>query len=890
MGLFDDLLPQQSERPAIPAIGRALLDTIAGSESPGYNTMYGGGQFEGYTDHPRKAVPITTGPNVGKTSSAAGRYQFLGSTWDEVKREAGLPDFSPESQDAGAWHLATKTYKAKTGRDLAGDLEKAQGNPQAIAGIGKYLSGVWTSLPGGIEPNRATGSFAQRFSSAQPTDMSAQRRTGGLFDDLLPAATTTSPQPTSPPAEAQAEPGGRFTDNPGQNFRVAREGVSEAAPPKTGMLEAGARGVATGVTANFYDELRGLMEAGGLDPKDPASLGSLLKGAYSYWTGDKEAEKKYNTATTREREITQRAEADQPVASIVGNIAGGVAIPLGVVARGATLGERTIQGAKVGAAIGGLSGAGAGDDAESRLTQGATGAAIGTGVGAVAPVAVEGIIRTGQGIAAAARPATTAIRGAVNPEGEAARRVTTALQRDAQAGGGGLTPTEFATSRAAGGPAAIMDMGGETTRALARSAANTSPEGRAVLNNAINNRFESQSDRVTGWLNRTFGPSDTGATREALQDAARRANRPAYARAYNDRAAQSLWDEGFEQVAQAPVVQDAIRGATRTGANRSAAEGWTPVRNPFRQDEASGRMVLADPNVRPNLQFWDHVKRNLDDTVTKLQRQGENSAARDAIQLRSYLVNHLDELVPSFGQARAGAARFFGANDALEAGERFLTSNAPINDARRAFGQMSAPERDLFREGFVQSLVQRIESTGDRRSVLNAIAQSPRAQQQIELAMGPQRAREFESMMRVEGVMDFARSAVQGNSTTARQLTELGLAGGAYGVGSGGDIMNPNGSAIVTAALVWGAARGKGTIDRRVAQRVADMLVSNDPGVLRRGINIVARNQNMLNALRTFDASLARTGSQQAAPLQLQAAQIGRGDEDQPNVPRVPGQ
>jgi muramidase (phage lysozyme) len=262
MGLFDDLLPQQSERPAIPAVGRALLDTIAGSESPDYNTMYGGGRFEGYQDHPRKAVPITTGPNVGKTSSAAGRYQFLGSTWDEVKREAGLPDFSPESQDAGAWHLANKTYKAKTGRDLAGDLEKAQGNPQAIAGIGKYLSGVWTSLPGGIEPNRATGSFAQRFASAQPTDMSGQRRTGGLFDDLLPAATATSPQPTSPPAEAStAEPGGRFTDNPGQNFRVAREGVSEQATLPDG----------------FVDRLVQLWEN---PPKDRLSLVGLIKSAY----------------------------------------------------------------------------------------------------------------------------------------------------------------------------------------------------------------------------------------------------------------------------------------------------------------------------------------------------------------------------------------------------------------------------------------------------------------------------------------------------------------------------------------------------------------------------------------------------------------------------------
>ena len=31
------------------------------------------------------------------------------------------------------------------------------------------------------------------------------------------------------------------------------------------------------------------MEAGGLDPKDPASLSALIQGAYKYWTGDPQA-------------------------------------------------------------------------------------------------------------------------------------------------------------------------------------------------------------------------------------------------------------------------------------------------------------------------------------------------------------------------------------------------------------------------------------------------------------------------------------------------------------------------------------------------------------------------------------------------------------------------
>lgn len=231
MSEWDAFPVASAAKVTIPPVGRALLDTIAGSESPGYNTLYGGGQFEGYSDHPRKMVPITSGPNAGKNSSAAGRYQFLGSTWDQVRQEAGLSDFSPENQDAGAWHLATKTYRQKTGRDLETDLTNAKGNPNAVEGIGRMLSGVWTSLPGGIEPNRATSSFASRFDQG-PSDVSAQSRAAGW--DAFPLAPPSSGAEGPPDIglPSLSDTGGRFTDNPGQNFRTAREGLP---PPVAGV-------------------------------------------------------------------------------------------------------------------------------------------------------------------------------------------------------------------------------------------------------------------------------------------------------------------------------------------------------------------------------------------------------------------------------------------------------------------------------------------------------------------------------------------------------------------------------------------------------------------------------------------------------------------------------
>lgn len=142
-------------------VARALLETIAGPESKGdYNVIYGGSQFDDYSDHPRQPVMITSGPNKGQYSSAAGKYQFLGSTWDDIAGRYDIPDFSPASQDAGAWALATEEYKRDTGRDLEADL--AAGDLSRVA---PSLRNQWTSLPGGIEQGIGGTAFANAYAS-----------------------------------------------------------------------------------------------------------------------------------------------------------------------------------------------------------------------------------------------------------------------------------------------------------------------------------------------------------------------------------------------------------------------------------------------------------------------------------------------------------------------------------------------------------------------------------------------------------------------------------------------------------------------------------------------------------------------------------------------------
>ena len=93
-----------------------------------------GGTFDDYSRHPNVSVPQ---PN-GKSSTAAGAYQFITGTWNESAQRLGLPDFMPHSQDLAAVDQLQHSGAIKN--LLEGhDLERAAYSAAKI----------WDSLPTG---------------------------------------------------------------------------------------------------------------------------------------------------------------------------------------------------------------------------------------------------------------------------------------------------------------------------------------------------------------------------------------------------------------------------------------------------------------------------------------------------------------------------------------------------------------------------------------------------------------------------------------------------------------------------------------------------------------------------------------------------------------------
>lgn len=120
----------------------AFLDMLAFAEigpdllersDDGYNVLVGGKTFSDYGKHPNVLVTL---PRWGVKSTAAGRYQFLKRTWEDLEAQLGLDDFSPEAQDRACVRMLSWCGALRLVKD--GQIE------EAIFAARK----LWASLPG----------------------------------------------------------------------------------------------------------------------------------------------------------------------------------------------------------------------------------------------------------------------------------------------------------------------------------------------------------------------------------------------------------------------------------------------------------------------------------------------------------------------------------------------------------------------------------------------------------------------------------------------------------------------------------------------------------------------------------------------------------------------
>lgn len=106
-----------------------------GESSDDYRSLYGGGRFRSFDDHPTFGEGFEGAIVQGRPTHAAGAYQFQPGTWREAQKALGLPDFSPESQDEAAVFLIRRRGALQAVKE--GKMTKAR----------ELLTKEWASLP-----------------------------------------------------------------------------------------------------------------------------------------------------------------------------------------------------------------------------------------------------------------------------------------------------------------------------------------------------------------------------------------------------------------------------------------------------------------------------------------------------------------------------------------------------------------------------------------------------------------------------------------------------------------------------------------------------------------------------------------------------------------------
>lgn len=181
---------------------------------------------------------------------------------------------------------------------------------------------------------------------------------------------------------------------------------TDAEMGKVGASESAARGGLQGLSFGWGDEGAAAIAAA-LPFTDREAVGA-----------GKTLGERYRAARDFYRGKNRAAKAANPKTYVAGEIGGAIPtalVPLGTVAKGASLATKIGQGAKVGAGLGALSGAGGSEagTASGVAADASLGAALGAGVGGAVPAALEGV-------RAAAGPLTARLREAAINQGRKA--------------------------------------------------------------------------------------------------------------------------------------------------------------------------------------------------------------------------------------------------------------------------------------------------------------------------------------------------------------------------------------------------------------------------------------------------------------------------------------
>lgn len=335
--------------------------------------------------------------------------------------------------------------------------------------------------------------------------------------------------------------------------------------------------------------------------------------------------------------------------------------------------------------------------AERIASSAAAGFGIGTGLRAAVPV----VGKFREGLSAAREYLRPSSRQAAETIAEAARSAPVTAK--------GLTPEEFQRLSDQGYPVSAADIRG--VQPTIQGAMGRRPaEGQAFAQDLqerlqrVGNDTQSVMDEMLYPRIAASRPASMAnepvtadpAYLRAIASAARKETvSPAYDLAYNSPQAQNIWLMLPPSApGQAPLNlgwlintksgRQAVQDASEQLNLKYRGETGYGEYGPFRMSN-TGRLMLPQGGNNPvNLEFWDVVKRKLDEQVGAYYRAGATDSGQALSETRDALRDSLGAMIPEYKAALSTASRYIRGDNAFDAGIEFFPMIAKLNAPRGA--------------------------------------------------------------------------------------------------------------------------------------------------------------------------------------------------------------
>lgn len=541
-----------------------------------------------------------------------------------------------------------------------------------------------------------------------------------------------------------------------------------------------------------------------------------------------------------------------------------------------------------------MTGAGAGAGAEifSQENKGKEGEAYASLIGAL----------TGAGVGAysssLAGKLFQGLRAAVAPGSVGVKELAEAAATDIRRGQSALTVDQIKDMIDRGVDVTFLDLAGPETRKLIGKMATRSPdieERVTAYNEQLRKRGAESGQRVSADLQQMYNyPVDAAKLTDLVEEAGKRTRDEVYTK-LNAKDIKVDHNQ-FSDLLDRPTMQKAMREADATRKDFPQYEIQPPQSTPGKAGEPS-RWVQTEkglvevpgaPGAAPqqqlgNLAYWDEVKRKLDD-VMKTAKPGttEFNAAANA---KRDLVKVLDK-IKGYPEARGAAFETFQASSAPEAGYKFFnaTDSFRKGDLKKTFDALPDAQKELFSIGFATKLDELIKG-GNIDAVARKFSDG-NFRERAMIALGPERYAQLNGLVLSESLASKVRQIpfIQEAGLPSGAVTALGGAGAAAldFLLAGGFAMSPKTAGIAAAGA--GAAKAAQVVfnntERRIAQKIVPMALSNDPAQIKQLGELAMRYQSVgqvLNKLTTAATAMETTRERtEGNPQRAHGGRIGR--------------